>query len=80
MYMYQKPNLYFLKCQGSNLEIYTQFSYEKKWTKTLEKDALLMISKEMPETDAVATLSYIVSEIAKGKIVTLGGCRFKNSH
>jgi len=36
-----------------------------------------MISEEMPDTDAEGTLAYIVSEIAKGKMVTLGGCRFK---
>jgi len=36
-----------------------------------------MIEEEMPETDPVSTLKYILSEIIKGKIVTLGGCRFK---
>jgi hypothetical protein len=35
-----------------------------------------MISEEMPETDAEATLQYILSEIKKGKMVTLGSCRF----
>jgi len=36
-----------------------------------------MISEEMPETDAEGTLAYILAEIAKGKVVTLGECRFK---
>ena len=45
--------------------------------KTSEKDALRMITEEMPETDADGTLKYILSEIQKGKTVTLGSCRFK---
>ncbi len=57
--------------------LYTQYNYEKKWTKTSVKDALGMISEEMPETDVEATLAYIMSEIKKDKIVTLGSCRFK---
>jgi len=59
------------------VEFYTQYSYEKKWTKTSEKEGLHMISEEMPETDAEGTLKYILSEIAKGKMITLGECRFK---
>jgi len=58
------------------LKLYTQYTYEKKWTLTSTKDALRIISEEMPETDAEATLQYIFSEIKKGKIVTLGTCRF----
>ena len=61
------------------MDIFTQYTYEKKWTKTSTKDALRMISEEMPDTDAEGTLAYIVSEIAKGKTVTLGGCRFKSA-
>jgi hypothetical protein len=44
--------------------------------KTSEKDALRMINEEMPDTDAEGTLKYILSEISKGKMVTLGTCRF----
>jgi hypothetical protein len=58
------------------IEIFTQYTYEKKWMKTSEKDALRMISEEMPDTDAEGTLKYILSEISKGKMVTLGTCRF----
>jgi hypothetical protein len=58
------------------VEIYTQYTYEKKWTKTSEKDALRMIYEEMPETDAEGTLSYILSQISKGRTITLGECRF----
>jgi len=60
------------------MDIFTQYSYEKKWSKTTEKEALRMIEEEMPETDAKGTLTYIMSEIKKGKTVTLGDCRFKS--
>lgn len=59
------------------MDIYTQYTYEKKWLNTSHKDVLRMIGKEMPETDAEGTLKYILSEIAKGKMVTLGTCKFK---
>ena len=59
--------------------LYTQYTYEKKWSKTTEKEALRIIEEEMPETDAQGTLSYILTEIKKGKTVTLGDCRFKLS-
>ena len=36
-----------------------------------------MIADEMPETDPAATLQYILSEIKRGKTVTLGTCRFR---
>jgi len=61
------------------MELLTQYSYEKKWLKTTEKEALRMIEEEMPETDAEGTLRYILAEIKKGKTVTLGDCRFKTS-
>jgi len=61
------------------VDLYTQYTYEKKWMKTSQKDALRMIEEEMPETDAEGTLKYIVSEVSKGKMVTLGECRFRNS-
>jgi len=59
------------------MEILTQYTYEKIWTKTTEKEALRMIEEEMPEADAKGTLDYILGEIRKGKIITLGECRFK---
>ncbi len=57
--------------------VLTQFTYEKKWSKTSKNEALDIIEKEMPETDVEATWEYILSEIKKGKTVTLGDCRFK---
>lgn len=38
-----------------------------------------MINEEMPETDDVGTLKYILGELKKGKIITLASCRFKAS-
>lgn len=61
------------------MDIYTQYTYEKKWQKTSQKDALRMIEEEMPDTDAQGTLKYILSQIQKGKTITLGECRFKAS-
>ena len=60
------------------MDIYTQYTYEKKWQKTTHKDALRMIKEEMPETDIEGTLAYIIKEIKKGKIITLGNCRFQD--
>ena len=59
------------------MEILTQFHYEKKWSKTTEKEALDIIEKEMPQTDPNGTLLYILAEIKKGKTITLGDCKFK---
>jgi len=60
------------------LDIYTQYTYETKWQKTSQKDALRMIEEEMPDTDAEGTLKYILSQIEKGKTITLGECRFRS--
>jgi hypothetical protein len=61
------------------MDLYTQYTYEKKWSRTTEKEALRMIAEEMPETDVQSTLTYILSELKKGKTITLGDCRFKSS-
>ena len=61
------------------MDLYTQYTYEKKWSKTTEKEALRIIEEEMPETDAPGTLNYILAEVKKGKTITLGDCRFKSS-
>jgi len=61
------------------MDLYTQYTYEKKWTKTSTKEALSMISEEMPDADAEGTFAYILAEITKGKTITLGECRFRNT-
>lgn len=60
-----------------SVQILTRYTYEKKWTKTSKHEAMNIIEKEMPETDVEATWEYILSEVKKGKTVTLGDCRFK---
>ncbi|DAB41053.1 MAG TPA: hypothetical protein CFH81_01790 [Sulfurovum sp. UBA12169] len=59
-----------------NVEFYTRYIYEKKWSKTTKEQALRIIQEEMPQTDAESTLKYILAQLQKGKIVTLGECRF----
>ncbi len=59
------------------MDIYTQFIYEKKWSKITHKEAHEIIEDEMPQTDAEGIMSYILAEIKNGKTVTLGECRFK---
>lgn len=61
------------------MELFTQYTYEKKWQKTSQKDALRMIAEEMPDTDTEGTLKYILSQIQKGKTITLGECRFRST-
>jgi hypothetical protein len=60
------------------MKILTQFVYEKRWVPTTKEEALKLIKEEMPDTDEVATLEYILAQIKDGKVVTLGECRFKN--
>jgi hypothetical protein len=59
------------------VELYTQYLYEKRWSKTTKEQALRMIQQEMPQADAEATLKYILEQLQKGKAITLGECRFK---
>ena len=59
------------------MHMFSKYGYEKKWMKTSESEAEKMISDEMPEADTKGTLSYIMTEIKKGKTVTLGECKFK---
>jgi hypothetical protein len=57
--------------------ILTQFINEKRWVATSIDDALKIVQDEMPQTDAKATLDYIISQIQNGKTITLGECKFK---
>jgi hypothetical protein len=59
------------------MTVLTQYTYETQWQPTQEKDILRIIAEEMPETDPEGTWAYIREQILKGKIVTLGDCRFK---
>lgn len=59
------------------MKIQTQYSYEKTWTTTNEKDLLRMIEEEIGDADPEGTLSYIKESIKDGKIIRVGSCRFK---
>jgi len=59
------------------MKIQTQYSYEKTWTTTNEKDLLRMIEEEIGDADPEGTLSYIKEAIKDGKIIRVGSCRFK---
>jgi len=57
--------------------IQTQYSYEKIWHDTQEKDLLKIISEEVGDADPEGTLLYIKSAIKNNKTITVGSCRFK---
>lgn len=57
--------------------LYTQYTYEKKWSQISHKEALALIQTEMPETDAQSTLDYILEALNSKKTITLGSSRFK---
>jgi hypothetical protein len=57
--------------------VLTQFLQEKRWVPTTRSDALRLIADEMPQTDEEGTLAYILSEVKRGRQITLGECRFK---
>ena len=59
------------------MNIQTQYSYEKTWTTTNEKDLLRMIEEEIGDADPKGTLVYITNVIKSGKVITVGTCRFK---
>ena len=59
------------------MQLLTRLPHEKQWSPTTKEEALRLIAEEMPDTDPEGTLAYILSQIAKGKSVTLGECRFK---
>ncbi len=59
------------------MRIQTQYSYEKTWRTTKEDDLLQIIEEEVGDADPKGTLSYIKEIIKKGKVITVGSCRFR---
>ena len=59
------------------MKIQTQYSYEKIWTLTNEKDLLRIIEEEIGDADVKGTLKYIQETIQNAKVVTLGTCKFR---
>ena len=61
----------------TNMILQTQYSYEKIWTDTSEKDLLRMIEEEIGDADPQGTLKYIKEAVKSGKIITVGTCKFR---
>ena len=57
--------------------IQTQYSYEKIWTDTSEKDLLRIIEEEIGDADPKGTLSYVKDSIKNGKLISVGSCKFR---
>jgi len=59
------------------MTIQTQYSYEKIWTDTSEKDLLRIISEEIGDADPSGTLLYIKEAIKGDKVISVGSCKFR---
>lgn len=60
------------------MNIQTQYSYEKSWTTTQEKDLLRIIEEEIGDADPKGTLEYILQVIKTGKVISVGTCKFRS--
>jgi hypothetical protein len=58
------------------MNIQTQYSYEKIWTLTNEKDLLKIIEEEVGDTTS-GTLTYIKESLKNGKTISVGSCKFR---
>lgn len=59
------------------MKIETSYSYETKWTLTQEADLLLIIIEEVGDADPKGVLDYVKQGIKKGKIISVGSCKFR---
>jgi len=59
------------------MDIQTQYSYEKTWTNTSQKDLERIVEEEIGDADVKGTLSYIVEAIKNGKSISVGSCKFR---
>ena len=59
------------------MNIQTQYSYEKIWSDTNEKDLLRMIEEEIGDADPKGTLAYVKDAIKNAKVITVGSCKFR---
>jgi len=59
------------------MKIQTQYSYEKVWTTTNEKDLLRIIEEEIGDADPKGTLLYVKEIIKSGKTISVGECKFR---
>ncbi|MEA2073001.1 MAG: hypothetical protein U9O86_05390 [Campylobacterota bacterium] len=59
------------------MNIQTQYSYEKTWSDTSEKDLLRIIEEEVGDADPVGTLMYVKEAIKNSKVISVGSCKFR---
>ena len=59
------------------MNIQTQYSYEKIWTDTSEKDLLRMIEEEIGDADPQGTLAYVKEAVKNSKVISVGSCKFR---
>jgi len=59
------------------MNIQTQYSYEKTWTNTSQKDLERIVEEEIGDADVKGTLSYILEAIKNGKSISVGSCKFR---
>lgn len=59
------------------MKIETQYSYEKKWTQSSDKELLKIIEEEIGDADPEGTLTYIKEAIKGGKTISVGSCKFR---
>ena len=59
------------------MNVQTQYSYEKTWTDTNEKDLLRIIEEEIGDADPKGTLAYVKETVKSGKTISVGSCKFR---
>ena len=59
------------------MNIQTQYSYEKTWTDTSEKDLLRIIEEEIGDADPQGTLAYVKEAVKNSKVINVGSCKFR---
>jgi hypothetical protein len=61
------------------MNIMTQYNYENSWKLTSLEDVLRILKEEVGVLGAEGTLEYVKESCEKGKIITVGSCRFKKA-
>jgi len=59
------------------MNIQTQYSYENIWTTTEQKNLLKIIEEEIGNADPEGTLEYVLEVIKRGKVISVGTCKFR---
>lgn len=59
------------------MEIQTQYSYEKTWSNTSQKDLIAIIEEEIGDADSKGVLEYVRDAIKDSKTILIGSCKFR---